>query len=81
MTAYRLQLKTNRVKYTDMKLRDMQRKQEERASECEKMSEMSELERERMIELRKKERKDYGKSITPIIRAEVKMPYVDKDIG
>ena len=56
VAAYRLHLKTNRVKYTNIKLRDILRKQEERASEREKMSELSELERERMIELRKKER-------------------------
>ena len=53
--AYRLCLKTNRVKYTNIKRRDMLRKQE-RASECEKISELSELEWKRMIELRKKER-------------------------
>ena len=44
--AYRLCLKTNRVKYTNIKLRDMLRKREERASEHEKMSELSELEGE-----------------------------------
>ena len=52
--VYRLRLNTNRVKYTNIKLRNMLRKQEERASEQEKMSEIV---RERMIdELRKKER-------------------------
>ena len=56
VTAYRLHLKTI---YTNIKLRDMLRKQE-RASEREKMSELSELERERMIELRKKERLQKG---------------------
>ena len=54
VVAYRLRLKTNRVKYTNIKLRDMLRKQEERRSEREKMTELSEL--ERMIELIKKER-------------------------
>ena len=56
VAAYRLHLKTNRVKYTNIKLRDMLRKREERASEHEKMSELSELERERMKEGKTTER-------------------------
>ena len=43
VAAYRLHLKTI---YTNIKLRDMLRKREERASEHEKMSELSELEGE-----------------------------------
>ena len=53
VAAYRLHLKTI---YTNIKLRDMLRKQEERASEHEKMSELSELERERMKEGKTTER-------------------------
>ena len=56
VAVYRLCLKTNRVKYTNIKLGDMLRKQEERASEHEKMSELRELERERMKEGKTTER-------------------------